>query len=61
VIEERSDQIIKESSKVRDTLSSIEIQTVHLAETSKNVGEQINDALANSKAVFEQSKEIAAS
>ncbi|RLN34888.1 protein GAMETE EXPRESSED 1-like [Panicum miliaceum] len=60
VIEERSDQIIKESSKVRDTLSSIEKQTDHLAETSKNVGEQINDTLAHSKAIFEQSKEIAA-
>ncbi|PUZ70885.1 hypothetical protein GQ55_2G271300 [Panicum hallii var. hallii] len=60
VIEDRSDQIIKESCKVHDTLSSIEIQTDHLAETSKNVREQINDTLAHSKAVFEQSKEIAA-
>jgi len=60
VIEERSDQIITESSKVRDTLSSIEKQTDHLAETSKNVGEQINDALAHSKAISEQSKKIAA-
>ena len=60
VIEERSDQIITESSKVRDTLSSIEKQADHLAETSKNVGEQINDALAHSKAISEQSKKIAA-
>nr|QGN65386.1 GEX1 [Oryza coarctata] len=61
VIEERSDQIIKESGKVQDTLSSIEMQADHLAETSKNVGVQINDVLAHSKAIFEQSKEIAAS
>ncbi|OEL36916.1 Protein GAMETE EXPRESSED 1 [Dichanthelium oligosanthes] len=60
VIEERSEQIIKESGKVKDTLSSIEVQTDHLAETSKNVGEKINDVLAHSKAVYEQSKEIAA-
>ncbi|KAL5205480.1 hypothetical protein ABZP36_033689 [Zizania latifolia] len=61
VIEERSDQIIKESGKVQDTLSSIEMQADHLAETSKNVGVQINDVLAHSKAIFEQSQEIAAS
>nr|QGN65394.1 GEX1 [Oryza ridleyi] len=61
VIEERSDQIIKESGKVRDTLSSIEMQADHLAETSKNLEVQINDVLAHSKAIFEQSKEIAAS
>uniref|UniRef100_A0A0D9XE62 Protein GAMETE EXPRESSED 1 n=1 Tax=Leersia perrieri TaxID=77586 RepID=A0A0D9XE62_9ORYZ len=61
VIEERSDQIIKESVKVQDTLSSIEMQTDHLAETSKNVGVQINEVLDHSKAIFEQSKEIAAS
>ncbi|XP_062198603.1 protein GAMETE EXPRESSED 1-like [Phragmites australis] len=61
VIEERSDQIIKESGKVQDALSSIETQADHLAETSKNVGVQINDVLAHSKAIFEQSKEIATS
>ncbi|KAL5200994.1 hypothetical protein ABZP36_035348 [Zizania latifolia] len=61
VIEERSDQIIKESGKVQDTLLSIEMQADHLAETSKNVGAQISDVLAHSKAIFEQSKEIAAS
>ncbi|KAF0915241.1 hypothetical protein E2562_034607 [Oryza meyeriana var. granulata] len=61
VIEERSDQIMSESGKVQETLSSIEMQADHLAETSKNVGVQINDVLAHSKAIFEQSKEIAAS
>nr|QGN65402.1 GEX1 [Oryza ridleyi] len=61
VIEERSDHIIKESGKVQDTLSSIEMQADHLAKTSKNVEVQINDVLAHSKAIFEQSKEIAAS
>ncbi|RLN23349.1 hypothetical protein C2845_PM07G10820 [Panicum miliaceum] len=60
VVEERSDQIIKEYSKFQDTLSSIGIQTDHLAETSKNVGEQMNYVLAHLKAVFEKSKEIAA-
>jgi chromosome segregation ATPase len=59
VIEERSDQIIKESSKVKDTLSSIEMQADNLAEESKHVGEQINDVLVHSKSIFEQSKEIA--
>ncbi|KXG35721.1 hypothetical protein SORBI_3002G217300 [Sorghum bicolor] len=59
VIEERSDQIIKESSQVKDTLSSIEMQADKLSETSKHVDEQINDVLIHSKTIFEQSKEIA--
>ncbi|KAF8719691.1 hypothetical protein HU200_024436 [Digitaria exilis] len=59
VIEERSDQIIKESDKVQDTLISIEMQADHLAKMSKNMSERISDVLADSKAIFEQSKEIA--
>jgi len=59
VIEERSDQIIKESSKVKDTLSSIETQADNLAEVSKHTEEQINVVLVHSKSIFEQSKEIA--
>ncbi|KAL6656092.1 hypothetical protein ACP70R_006918 [Stipagrostis hirtigluma subsp. patula] len=61
VIEERSEQIIKESSKVQDTLSAIEMQADNLAEASKNARVQINDVLAHSKAIFNQSKEIATS
>ena len=59
MIEERSDQIIKESSKVKDTLSWIEMQANNLAEATKHVGEQIKDVLVHSKSIFEQSKEIA--
>ncbi|CAD6219060.1 unnamed protein product [Miscanthus lutarioriparius] len=59
VIEERSDQIIKESSKVKDTLSSIETQADNLTEVSKHTEEQINVVLVHSKSIFEQSKEIA--
>ncbi|CAL5088122.1 unnamed protein product [Urochloa decumbens] len=60
VIEERSEHIIMESSKVRDTLGTIEIQTNNLREASENVGEKIIDVLDHSKAISEQSKEIAA-
>ncbi|KAJ1270831.1 hypothetical protein BS78_06G081300 [Paspalum vaginatum] len=60
VIGEQSDQIIKVSGKVQDTLSSVEMQADHLAQTSKHVGEQINDMLTHSKTISEQSKEIAA-
>ncbi|KAJ1289851.1 hypothetical protein BS78_02G196800 [Paspalum vaginatum] len=60
VIEERSEQIIKDSSKVQDTLLSIEMQANHLEETSKHVGEQIDDVLAHSKTISDQSKDIAA-
>lgn len=59
MIEKRSEEIIKEGSKVQDTLSSIEMQTDNLAEMSKHVMEQINDVLVHSKSIFEQSKEIA--
>jgi chromosome segregation ATPase len=59
VIEDRSEQIIKESSTVQYTLSSIDMQADNLAETSKHIGEQINDVLVHSKSIFEQSKEIA--
>ena len=59
VIKERSDQIIKESSKVKDTLSSIDTQADNLAEVSKRTEEQINVVLVHSKSIFEQSKEIA--
>lgn len=61
VIEDRSEQIINESVKLKETLASIEAQTDRLAETSKDVATQIDDVLAHSKAISDQSKEIAAS
>ncbi|KAM0876728.1 hypothetical protein ACQ4PT_035988 [Festuca glaucescens] len=61
VIEDRSEQIIKESGKVQDALMSIEAQTERLAETSRDVATQIDDVLAHSRAISDQSKEIAAS
>lgn len=61
VIEGRSEQIIKESVKLQDALSTIEAQTDRLAETSKNVGTQIDDVLEHSREISDQSKEIAAS
>uniref|UniRef100_A0ACD5Y1X1 Uncharacterized protein n=2 Tax=Avena sativa TaxID=4498 RepID=A0ACD5Y1X1_AVESA len=61
VIEDRSEQIIKESGKVQDALSSIEAQTDRVAETSKLVATQIDDVLAHSRAISDHSKEIAAS
>ncbi|KAL6846217.1 hypothetical protein ACP4OV_023665 [Aristida adscensionis] len=61
VIDERSEQIIEESGKVQDTLSSIEKQAGNLAETSKSVAGQIGNVLNHSKAIFEQSRDIATS
>ncbi|GJN33872.1 hypothetical protein PR202_gb22500 [Eleusine coracana subsp. coracana] len=61
VIEERSGQIIQESAKVQDTLSLIEMQADNLTITSKYVGVQMNDVLAHSKDIFEQSREISTS
>ncbi|XP_073006273.1 protein GAMETE EXPRESSED 1 [Typha latifolia] len=61
IIGERSEQILKESSKVHDSIASIEVQTQQLAQASREVEDQINDVLEHSKVIIEQSKEIAAS
>ncbi|KAF8779704.1 hypothetical protein HU200_002284 [Digitaria exilis] len=50
VIDERFDQIIKEFiSKVKDIISSIDIQEEYLAETPKTMREQISDVMVHSK------------
>ncbi|KAL6893814.1 hypothetical protein ACP4OV_007912 [Aristida adscensionis] len=61
VIGDRPRQIIRESRHMWDTLSSIKRQANQLAKTLKNVEVQIHDVLAQSKAIFEQSKNITTS
>lgn len=41
VIEERSERLLEESEKIRDSLSDIAKDTDHLAAASKLVGDQI--------------------
>ncbi|TKW36372.1 hypothetical protein SEVIR_2G436300v4 [Setaria viridis] len=59
-IEERSDHLLQESQNIHRSLSSIAVQTDHLTAASIAAGAQINDVLDHSRAISEQSKEIAA-
>ncbi|XP_062188990.1 protein GAMETE EXPRESSED 1-like isoform X2 [Phragmites australis] len=59
VIEKRSDHLLQESENIRGSLSSITAQTDHLTAASKAVRAQIGDVLECSRAISEQSKEIA--
>ncbi|PKU70792.1 protein GAMETE EXPRESSED 1 [Dendrobium catenatum] len=61
VIEERSEELLQDSIKIHDSLTSVEFQTRNLADASRDVEAQIRDVLNNSEAIFEQSKEISAS
>ncbi|CAL9189039.1 unnamed protein product [Musa hybrid cultivar] len=61
VMEEKSEQLLQHSDKVQDSLASINLQNQQLAQASSAVEAQIHDVLEHSKAIFEQSKEIAAS
>ncbi|XP_020582881.1 protein GAMETE EXPRESSED 1 [Phalaenopsis equestris] len=61
IIEERSEELLRDSIKIHDSLTSVEFQTRNLADSSKGVETQIRDVLKNSEAIFEQSKDISAS
>ncbi|THU49065.1 hypothetical protein C4D60_Mb06t05640 [Musa balbisiana] len=61
VMEEKSEQLLQHSDKVQDSLASINLQNQQLSQASSAVEAQIHDVLEHSKAIFEQSKEIAAS
>ncbi|KAJ3670956.1 hypothetical protein LUZ60_008382 [Juncus effusus] len=61
IIEERSEQILQDSTRVQDSLASIEQQSQNLARKSKDTETQINDVLEHSKEIFKQSIGIAAS
>lgn len=59
-IEESSDRLLQESENIHSSLSSIAAQTDLLTAASIAAGAQINDVLNHSRAISEQSKEIAA-
>ncbi|KAK8942100.1 Protein GAMETE EXPRESSED 1 [Platanthera guangdongensis] len=61
VMDERSEELIQDSIKIHDSLTSVEFQTRNLADASKGVEAQIRDVLNHSEAIVEQSKDIAAS
>uniref|UniRef100_A0ACD5YEA1 Uncharacterized protein n=1 Tax=Avena sativa TaxID=4498 RepID=A0ACD5YEA1_AVESA len=59
-IEERSGQIIQESTKLHGSMSSIVSQTQHLTAASDSIRTRIGDVLEQSAAIAEQSRQIAA-
>ncbi|KAM0839294.1 hypothetical protein ACQ4PT_060410 [Festuca glaucescens] len=59
-IEQRSKQIIQESTKLHGSMSSIVSQTEHLTAASNNIKSRIGDVLEQSAAIAEQSRQIAA-
>lgn len=60
-IEATSEKLLQNANEVQDSLSSIGLQTHRLVQSSGAVAEQIDSVLQQSKAIFVQSEEIAAS
>ncbi|XP_076945939.1 protein GAMETE EXPRESSED 1-like [Bidens hawaiensis] len=58
-IEEQAERVLHTSDDIHTSLSSIDVQTQQLAQTSKNAEESVNTVLARSKSVYEQSVKIA--
>ncbi|XP_057972665.1 protein GAMETE EXPRESSED 1 [Malania oleifera] len=60
-IEDRSEFLLKSSNQVHESISSIDLRTQQLAQSSKKVEDHIDVVLKHSEAVYEQSKGIATS
>ncbi|KAF6166977.1 hypothetical protein GIB67_030670, partial [Kingdonia uniflora] len=60
-MEERSEQILENSNQIQNSVTGIDLQIEQVAQTSKNVGDQIDTVLKYSNDIFEQAKEIAGS
>ncbi|XP_071728903.1 protein GAMETE EXPRESSED 1-like [Rutidosis leptorrhynchoides] len=58
-IEGQADRLLHSSAHIHNSLSSIDVQTQELAQTSKNVEEHISTVLMHSQSVYEQSVKIA--
>lgn len=61
IIEGKTETLLQNSNEIYDSLNSIDTQIHHVALTTKNVRDQIDVVLMHSEAVYEQSKELAAS
>ncbi|KAL8550118.1 hypothetical protein ACS0TY_008808 [Phlomoides rotata] len=60
-IEERGKTLLQDSKQIHGSLASIDQQTLEVAETSRNLQENVNLLKTYSEQVYEQSKGIAAS
>ncbi|GJT04112.1 protein gamete expressed 1 isoform X1 [Tanacetum coccineum] len=58
-IEEQAERLLHNSDHIHHSLSSIDVQTQELAQTSKNVEEHVTVVLEHSQSVYEQSLKIA--
>ncbi|EPS69046.1 hypothetical protein M569_05723, partial [Genlisea aurea] len=61
IMEERGDTLLHNSMEIHGSLSSIDLQTQKVAETSRNVQENVNVLRRFSEEIHDQSKGIAAS
>ncbi|KAL7122482.1 hypothetical protein ACP275_01G048400 [Erythranthe tilingii] len=60
-IEEHGEILLENAKQVHDSLSTIDVTTQQVSETSRKVEEHVNSVLEHSQMVYEQSKGIAAS
>ncbi|CAL5374560.1 unnamed protein product [Camellia sinensis] len=60
-IEEKAEGLLQNSHLIHDSLASIDVQTQQVAKLTQNVEDQVSLVLRDTEAVYEQSKEIAAS
>ncbi|KAK1315026.1 Protein GAMETE EXPRESSED 1 [Acorus calamus] len=58
-LQEKSDVLLRNSDKLQDSFTWIDVQTQQVVKASKDVEAQVHDVLEQSKAIFEQSKGIA--
>ncbi|KAL7230206.1 hypothetical protein ACSBR2_008671 [Camellia fascicularis] len=60
-IEETAEGLLQNSHLIHDSLALIDVQTQQVAKLTQNVEDQVNLVLRDTEAVYEQSKDIAAS
>ncbi|KAJ0988432.1 hypothetical protein J5N97_006788 [Dioscorea zingiberensis] len=60
-IMDKSEKLLQGSTEIHDSLTSIDIRTERMAQTSREIDSKIHDVLKHSEAIFEQSRGISAS
>ncbi|GAB4838398.1 hypothetical protein Ancab_027933 [Ancistrocladus abbreviatus] len=60
-IEEKSDNLLRSSNEINESLMSVDVQTRQMGDTLKSMQEYINSVLRHSKELYEQAKGIASS
>lgn len=60
-INQKSNQLIQDSNQIHDSLFSLQVETSHISQVSKEVESQMQYVIQSTLAIFQQSKEIAKS